>query len=79
MQIDRRQIGTRERHGAQKLGKKRRELEKVETDATLMDRNPDKYAAHLFLSSTHCTFASYITDTGIESDCCHSLFAEKHV
>ena len=37
---------------------KRRELEKVETDATLMDKNPDKYAAHLFLSSTHCAFAS---------------------
>ena len=40
------------------LGKKRRELKKVETDATLMDKNPDKYAAHLFLISTHCAFAS---------------------
>ena len=49
---------TGERHGAQKNCEKRTELEKVETDATLMDKNPDKYAAHLFLSSTHCAFAS---------------------
>ena len=49
---------TGERHGAQKIVKKRRELEKIETEATLMDKNPDKYAAHLFLSSTHCAFDS---------------------
>ena len=48
---------TVERHGAQKT-EKRRELEKVETDATLMDKNPDKYEAQLFLSSTHCASAS---------------------
>ena len=47
---------TGERHGAQKIVKERK-LEKVETDATLMDKNPNKYAAHLFLSSTHCAFA----------------------
>ena len=42
----------------------RRELEKVETDATLMDKNPDKYPAHLFLSSTHCAFDSELTYPG---------------
>ena len=49
---------TGERRGAQKKCEKMRELEKVETDATLMDKNPDKNAAHLFLSSTHCASAS---------------------
>ena len=55
---------TGERRGKQKKCEKRRELEKVETDATLMDKNPDKNAAHLFLSSTQCASASLLTDPG---------------
>ena len=52
MDIDRRKAWST------KYCEKRRELEKVETDATLMDKNPNKYAAHLFLSSTHCAIDS---------------------
>ena len=57
---------------------KRRELEKVETDATLMDKNPDKNAAHIFLSSTHCAFA-LPHGPRLKYDRRQSLFAEKHV
>ena len=48
---------TGERHGAQKIVKKEG-IGESGNGCDVNGQNPDKYAAHLFLSSTHCAFAS---------------------